>query len=125
LMKDEHGAPLFTKFVESEWSIENILCYQDIMKYPETPQKDRKEFVKRIIELYFNGTTSELEVNVPGKPKEALKQHFFKNEFNDNLFADIHSNLLINLYDSYSRFIVTKEFENLVKTNKFLKEQEK
>ena len=56
-------------YAKTEYSIENILCYQEIQEYKKT----KKEAFK-IYKKYFNGSESLMEVNVEKERCENFKK---------------------------------------------------
>lgn len=63
LLNDEIGHQIFLSFTQSEFSTENISCYDDIQLFnKETTQAKRKEISNLIYSTYLNGLNSKLEV---------------------------------------------------------------
>jgi hypothetical protein len=115
----------FSNFCENEWSVENLLCYNDIKIYPNLKMNERHSHVQRMIKLYFNGTLSELEVNLSSRLCAALIEDVKVNNFSDDLFGEISKTVQLNLSDTYSRFIVSKEYLSIIKTIELVEDQNK
>jgi hypothetical protein len=110
---------MFKDFCHKEYSIENVLCYQDLIKYrKETSQEKRREIVKEMTKLYFSGSSSELEVNISHSiiPKtEGLER------LEDDLYDRVKASMMTNLSDTYSRFQFFRPFEKLQKKKRKIK----
>jgi hypothetical protein len=103
---------IFYEFAQLEFSIENVECYLDVMKYEKLKPDEREYFANRMFQLYFNGFQSKLEVNVDYRCVKELKLKMEKGEYNEELFIEIRKKLMENLTDTYSRFILSSEFMN-------------
>jgi hypothetical protein len=106
----------------TEYSVENIECYMDIMKYRGIPfrnPEDRHPHVQRMKQLYFNGMMSSLEVNIDGKTLKSLEKNIKLGLYEDGLFDDVETKILENLSDTYSRMIISFEYLNLRNRNEF------
>jgi hypothetical protein len=82
----------------------------------------------RIIKLYFSGSASELEINVSATAQGALATKKIglniteDNMWPNDLFAEVESDLIGNLADTFSRFRTTANWKNFVKGMKFMDE---
>jgi hypothetical protein len=110
---------------EEEWSLENILCYEDIKKFESSSQKERINLMGRIFDLYLK-TTSELEVNLPGATLAELsrnRQALGIGEIPDDFFDLVTKQVLTNIADTYARVLVSPEFYELQSKRKFVEDQ--
>jgi hypothetical protein len=114
---------IFKKFSDSEWSSENYLIYYDIQSYKELPENEREDFVNKMIRMYLNGYSSELEVNISQKETENLKKLVEQGQFYDSLFDAIEKEVETNLKDILGRFIFSKEFKSHGFRSDFIKLQ--
>lgn len=115
-LNDSLAREFFTEFVKNEWASENIVCYDDIQKYKSETKENKKQSAQNIFNLYLNGASSQLEVNVPRSENDKVKQKLESGEeLKDDLFEGIENNVIINLCDNYSRFIKTNEYLSLKK----------
>eukprot|EP01080_Neovahlkampfia_damariscottae_P008235 gene8235-60_t len=126
IMKNKDLKKQFREFAVVEWSLENYLCYEDILKYNNTKSKwKKKEIGCDIFYTYFNGDKSTLRINCPGRVANKLKSKFDYRggnvvEFDDDLFDDAFNEVKTNLSDTYARFIDSPEYENYIKNQEFV-----
>lgn len=121
ILNDKLGHEIFFKFAKSEYSIENIACWDDIQKYKE--EKDqviKKQLSRQIFEKYLNGDEAELEVNVPRKLCTVVLEKIETGEIAKHLFNDIENALVINLSDTLTRLILTNEYSNYILQKSFI-----
>eukprot|EP01080_Neovahlkampfia_damariscottae_P008649 gene8649-596_t len=112
-------------FSETEWSLENLLIYEDILKYEKLLPNERREFATLIYNTYMNGEASKLEVNLPGKISRELKDKIddLDVELKSDLFDDIIYVAKDNLEDTFARFIISDEYLNLTKKLEFIRSE--
>jgi hypothetical protein len=122
------GRKLFADFCNSEFSIENLSCYEDLFLFQsETDLEKKKELFQIIFFKYFNGPNSELEVNIPAETKSDLNNIFQKLDtivvFDDLIINKLILDINLNLIDTFSRFKNTKSYLNwnLNKAETFMK----
>ena len=114
---------LFIKFAQNEYSMENVLLYNEIQKFKKMAEKERIKNSSRIYLKYLNGEYSELEVNVPRRWSNRVKIKLDSNEIpNIDLFDDVLTITRENLSDTYSRFILSNEMTSFLETQKLLME---
>jgi hypothetical protein len=120
---DSHGVFQFITFSRKEWSLENVLLYEDLLKFKKISSKEKsKEYAQIIYERYLE-INSNLEVNID----EALRFEVLKKIKNDQIdstiFDSIQFALQLNLLDTFSRLKEEtnyKRFENNFKIEKDL-----
>jgi hypothetical protein len=122
------GRKLFADFCNSEFSIENLSCYEDLLLFREEKSLEKKKEIFEIIFYkYFNGSESELEVNISGGAKNDLNNIFKSMDtiivFDDSVILKLIGDLKLNLIDTFSRFKLTKSYFNwnLNKQDSFMK----
>jgi hypothetical protein len=131
VFKDESpfgGRALFADFCNTEFSIENLSCYEDLLLFREEQSfENRKEMFEMIFYKYLNGSESELEVNISGGTKSDLNNILKSLEtivsFDDLVINRLISEVKLNLIDTFSRFKQTKSYFNwnLNKQDTFMK----
>jgi hypothetical protein len=118
LLRDNLGYKNFLEFCQNEWSVENIKFWTDVQSWSENPTR---EDAIGIFNTYLNGSLSPLEVNVTRREiipvKEAIEN--LDEDLNPNLFEELSKIVTGNLSDTYSRFILTREYEIYLKTAEF------
>ena len=123
-LDDEELYKIFRKLCEEEYSLENLLCYEDIIKFEKLGEWKRKEAMESIFNLYVLDY-AELEVNIPASVKKHL--YSVKNsELNiipADLFDELKKQATMNLSDTFSRMIVLKSYEALKRSRNFMMEE--
>jgi hypothetical protein len=94
------------QFAEAEWSIENLLLYDDIREYEEFPTISCAE---RIINTYMSADAP-LETNIPGRCLREVRELMKEPEHDQHLFDSTKNQVILNLTDTYSRFIFSEEY---------------
>jgi hypothetical protein len=108
------GREIFKKFAKQEWSLENILFYEQIDKYKKI--KVSKVSKKRANEILVNfiEVGSVLEVNLAADVRKSTKNkilNFSKDDFKD-IFDDAIKETKRNMRDTFARIRKTEEFQN-------------
>lgn len=125
ILKNEVSREYLANFAKTEFSLENILCYNDMKKYQEEKNIElRSKLASDIYIRYFNGSNSELEVNVSASYCKLLDSDIQANNFSDNLFLELEKQVKVNLSDTYHRFIFSESYKQLVKVQTIFKEIE-
>jgi hypothetical protein len=122
------GRELFKKYAKKEWSLENILFFEQVEKYKKIwifklASKRAKEIVETYVE--FN---SPLEVNLSAEVRKTAKykvKNFkeFKEGFK-NIFDDAIKETKRNMRDTYARIRRTLEYQHWKSSSKALVEEE-
>lgn len=125
LLENQELYELFQNFVQNEFSEENLVCYVDLQRFKkETDPNNRRALGISMIEHYFNGAESTLEVNVDRAActivKTALSDE--QNVIPNDLFEGIERTVKTNIYDSFSRFCSTKVFFDYERKQKQIQE---
>jgi hypothetical protein len=117
IFKDKIKYDMFYIFTEKEFSIENILSYNDICKYKTIVDEEEKlHIAKNIYNLYFNGNNSNMEVNVARSLTLEIKNKINNNQLSIDLFSGVEKTIMTNLSDTYSRFSYSKEYVEHMKS---------
>lgn len=90
----------------------------DIVKYKEKPTL---EFAKQIFALYFNGKSSELEVNIPKFLLDAVHEEIKAGIVRPDLYDTCQIQVEVNLFDTFSRLILTDEYKKFKEETNFIK----
>jgi hypothetical protein len=121
ILEDQYGHDLLYAFCEAEFSVENIAALDEIARYKKSVALATAE---RIYAKFLNGTQSQLEVNVPQKACMAVKYKLEMRDVDVSLFKEIESGLMLNISDTFTRFMITSEFHTYTSTVNFFKELE-
>lgn len=108
VLKDPETLKMFVEFSKSEFSVENITSWMDIQNFKKG--KKTQEEALEIYFKYFNQSSSIMEVNVTRAESLKLKSFIDKNEINENIFEEIEKSVMINISDTYSRFMFFDPF---------------
>jgi hypothetical protein len=112
-IKDKEVQTLFIEFCASGFSLENILCYLDIEEYKKTQKDPLSIYFK-----YLNGRNSYLEANFTRSSRSNIYEALTKGDITMKLFDPIMPELYENLFDTYTRFLSTTAYKNLVQDRK-------
>eukprot|EP01080_Neovahlkampfia_damariscottae_P001989 gene1989-1497_t len=103
----------FKKFSETEWAQENIQCYDDIQELKKNPTKEKASY---IISTYFNGASSELEVNVSWNLITPVVKGVSDGDFDRWLFQHLEP-VVSNMSNTFSRYAATREYKEFIFKN--------
>lgn len=120
ILNDKVSEQLFYNYCETEFSVENMISYRDIVKYKNEPTED---FAKEVFQKYFNGRDSVLEVNTSRQNCNEISQKLARNEIKPDLFDKVEKDIFMNLSETYTRFVISSDWKahlNSVKTQKEL-----
>jgi hypothetical protein len=107
---------LFLSYCKKEWSMENLLIYQDIEKYRGiTVLETRKNFASEIFHKYLNGSSSPFEVNLDATTIDEVRTNMAQQKFTEDIFNGVRSVVVFNLLDTYQRFVTTFSYIDLKK----------
>jgi hypothetical protein len=112
------GRKLFEAYIKSEFSSENMLCYNDLIKYHD--KKSKEELTQLAHHLYGkyikSGTLS--EVNIPDYVRReytvVMDSADVTVEQLSKLLESLEREVLVNLGDSFMRFKFTPTYKKLV-----------
>lgn len=115
IMRTPVISALFLDFCKKEFSLENYSAYKDIEMYQLKPTK---EFADKIWKTYLCGKDAVMEINLPKKVAQAVKEQMDNGVFESNLFEKVRNDVIVNLADTYSRFILDQTYMDYVRNNK-------
>jgi hypothetical protein len=118
---------MFKDFTKKEFSVENVLIYDDLRSYEAIPaeEKERRYDHWCMIRDSYLLSSSLNEVNIPRKIIDATKQKaeaYEKDKENctmpDDLLSSIMDVTIQNLTDSYCRFFYSDTFQRYINKRK-------
>ncbi|CAK9293378.1 unnamed protein product [Gordionus sp. m RMFG-2023] len=116
LVKDNAGREQFMKFLEKEYSGENLKFYEDWKKLKTAPAKQVAEIVQTIYDNYFS-TSATFSLNIDCK-SENLTRENMKNP-SRNTFDEAAEHIYqLMKSDSYNRFIRSDLFKDILASSK-------
>jgi hypothetical protein len=98
---------IFAMFCKNEYSLENIMFYEDVQTYMKTSKEHRAQYAKEVFEKFLNPPNSPFEVNVNRALITKVKNMLVepdRQEWVDNVFERLMQEVSFVLIDSYSRF---------------------
>jgi hypothetical protein len=119
ILENQEERDLFYQFCASEYSQENILCFEKIEKFKrEKDAAKKKDLALEIKGFHLNSSDSILEVNVNWKTVQRLNQKISANEFEVNLFDEVQKEIEALLGDTYTRYLISFTYRNHLKLKK-------
>jgi hypothetical protein len=116
------GCEKFLQFSQREWSGENVMAFIEIQEIKQIKRNGvdvETGRVLKIIDLYIKPGAC-IEVNLPHKVKKELMKFSAENEFTKanvavvedimKLFEPVERELLLNLTDTFARWMQTREY---------------
>eukprot|EP01080_Neovahlkampfia_damariscottae_P007279 gene7279-11597_t len=113
-INSKEGKAIFKKFAKKEWSLENILFYEEVEKYKKVwSMKFAKKRAEEILSNYIE-VGSTLEINISGEVRKLTKKKIqnFKDYKDDykNIFNESIKETKRNMRDTYARIRRTLEY---------------
>jgi hypothetical protein len=109
---------MFKVFCIKEFSVENILCFDEIQKFKKTKHlKKKKKILKNIIKDFIR-SNAKFRANIPKNTKKkykSLKIDDKKIYGNVEILNELETDIIQNLLDSYNRFFYSSNFKNYLK----------
>ncbi len=103
LLEHETTRNLLKEFCKSEFSVENVLCFEEIIRYQKlTSDEERFRLATSIFETFIE-IGSVLEVNITQRVREEVQRSLIP-PTPQSLFDKVKDSVGTNLMDSYSRF---------------------
>jgi hypothetical protein len=106
ILQDEESRAHFRKYAESEFSVENVLCFDEIQKYKKSPSVD----MATNINVTFLAARAPIEVNIQRKAANDILAKMKEGKIEVDLFDGIIKDLMLNMSDTFSRYSVTTEY---------------
>jgi hypothetical protein len=106
LFKDPIIYEMMFKYCQREFSLENFLCYKEILEFKVNPVNPLPIYFQ-----FFNGINSIMEVNVAKKDCQVIFEKIKTNTFDSTLFNDVERTVLTNLSDTWSRFQFEADYQ--------------
>eukprot|EP01080_Neovahlkampfia_damariscottae_P011879 gene11879-5206_t len=110
-------APVFKKFLEDEFSSENLEFIEEIERFKSIKSNEKRIQKSKEITHLFMKKGAKFELNVKSKIKvlffSDLESYEKENECPMNLFDGVVDEVIITMIDSYFRFQLTNEYKEL------------
>jgi hypothetical protein len=112
-LNDPVGFEMLFNYTRSEWSVENMLLYEDIqdLRKLKEPQKLRQH-MQEMVQCYLS-SNSVLEVNIPDTLRRNLitKLQLGNEVWSDEQIDALETAVLQNIADTFMRFKDTVQFK--------------
>lgn len=123
LMKNKETHDMIYDFSKSEFSVENVACYDDLQVFKKEKDQDRMfQLATRIYKAYLSGSESELEVNISSDICKKVKIEIDSGKVQPDLFVNVERQIITNLSDTFSRLIFTRAFIQWAASSDYLKD---
>lgn len=103
--KDKQAMLLFESYCKQEYSIENFAAYNDIQQFKKT-----KNDAMLIYQRYLSGALAVMEINCPQKTCQNVLTKIQAGSIDETLFDSIEFEVLSNLTDTWTRFILWDKY---------------
>lgn len=114
---------LFMKFSKKEFSFENLQCWKHVELYKkETDPEKRGKIARDIYKLHLSGGDSPLELNLPKNLCAKINDLIQSKNYPPDLFNIIERELMANISDTWSRFILSRDYREAVIQQKIIAE---
>jgi hypothetical protein len=109
VLEDEEGFALFQKFLEQEWSVENILFWKAAVEFRKTFEQQKQEEnnmrAKKMFEEFIS-TDAPLCVNLPFGVRTKVTSNCNEIDISQELFQEAEKEIFnLMLKDSFRRFV--------------------
>ena len=132
LLSDEHGLKMISEYAKKEFSLENIILWKHLAsirsEHLSQPLVNSEQIcgnLTRVYDLYV-ASGSPFEVNVPAKTRRhltsAMRNRAISTEEAEQVLTMLHNEIMINVSDTFSRFLTTPEFVMFTENAKLSKE---
>lgn len=112
-LNDPVGFEMLFNYTRSEWSVENMLLYEDIQDLRKIKDSTKmREHMEEIVRCYLN-SNSILEVNLPDNIRKALvtKLQLGNEVWSETQIDALETAVLQNISDTFMRFKDTVQFK--------------
>jgi hypothetical protein len=111
------GRVVFEAYCHSEMSTENIKAFFDLQKFSELRDADNKRQMTKTIYYKYIQPNATMEVNIPQPVKSKIRAAIEKLDSDgivpENIFEDFEYEVVVNLTDTFSRFMLSEQYKKL------------
>ena len=113
----------FEAFCRKEMNDENIQCFKDIHEYKnEDFVYSRITLAAKISEKYLHGNDSSHEIIAKQDTIEYINENIKNKRFDSNLFEELEKEIIKNMMDPVSRYLLSQEHKDEIEYSKFSEE---
>lgn len=111
--------PWFIEYSKNEWSIENVMAWDEIQKYVKEHRSQKRKAISEYIVKNFLTRGGMFELNVNKSEVDEVLGKVKLKQYDDDLFDVILGTVMLNLSDTYSRFVLRDQrYRDYLKQNK-------
>eukprot|EP01080_Neovahlkampfia_damariscottae_P002736 gene2736-4145_t len=118
VLNDKNNLKYFKLFATSEYSVENVLFYEEIQNYKKLKEDKRNDRAAKLMDFFFQ-EDSIYEINISKKFITEIEENISKG----NCSVDLFDKALIdvvnsNLSDTYQRFKFSEVYQEMIQKTK-------
>lgn len=114
LMNSNMGRQIFTRFLEGEYSDENMLFWNACEEYKREKGSVRRQLMAKEMYGMFLAPSAPLEVNIDSKTRSELTRNMTENPTADMFVASQEHVYRLMERDCFRRFIQSKVYKDFV-----------
>ena len=113
VLKDERSLKYFKIYASREYSVENIILFEEIQIYKTLVENKRKIRSKQMMEIFFQKDSIH-EINTSNRFIKVLERRIKEEDFSIDLFDIVLIDVIQNnLMDTFSRFQISELHEEM------------
>jgi pimeloyl-ACP methyl ester carboxylesterase len=117
-LNHDHGMKLMKEYCEMEFSLENIICYNDLIDiietYPTMTATEKQSTVAHFGRKYME-STSKYQVNIPSKCKSLFKAvQNGEDEEGTKMWRRMYTAVMTNIMDTFTRVKHLAKFDEIL-----------
>ncbi|KAJ3423625.1 regulator of g protein signaling [Anaeramoeba flamelloides] len=115
ILNNSEKLKYFVQFCQSDYSLENIMFYQSVMKFKKISSKNkRKKYSKNLFSTFIQND-SHLEINIESHTRQKIIDLFEKDLIDSNLFDEAKNEVFyLMLSNSYPTFLFSTFYKTLI-----------
>eukprot|EP00042_Codosiga_hollandica_P010274 m.22980 g.22980 ORF g.22980 m.22980 type:complete len:1157 (+) comp34531_c0_seq2:215-3685(+) len=116
LLESDNGRKMFAAYLKQTFCEENMTFYMDVQSLKDLGDKELKDKCVKIFEKYFT-PQAVTPLNIDSSSKAIITRKVKDGEFSKDMFTAAQKQIFkLMKFDSYPRFLQSKEFEKSRKT---------
>ena len=113
VLNDERSLKYFKIYASREYSVENIILFEEIQIYKTLDENKRKIRSKQMMEIFFQKDSIH-EINTSNRFIKVLERRIKEEDFSIDLFDIVLYDVIQNnLMDTFSRFQISELHEEM------------
>lgn len=116
ILENEISRDMLRQFCQNEWSVENMILYENIQYLKKLPDTEKLDYAQIIVENHLI-PRAPLEVNLNHTIVQKITESLKKEGIDEKVWKELEDEVMINLADTASRLIKTHIFQQYKKSN--------